>query len=109
MAEDTASKQGDTNESHERRECMPCGGSGQVISKLGGAPSKVNCPWCGGTGVRNTQADAQASWRAQEAGGSPDERSPGAAAGSDADPGGQAVDGGSGTRSDSASGSDTAA
>jgi hypothetical protein len=52
-----------TDGSHEPRECMPCGGSGQVISNLGGSPRKVPCPWCGGTGMRDQHADAQAAWR----------------------------------------------
>ena len=41
---------------------MPCRGSGQVISNLGGTPSTVECPWCGGAGVRVPGIDAQASW-----------------------------------------------
>ena len=54
--------------SHEPRECMPCRGKGQVISNLGGTPSSVTCPWCGGSGVRQADVDAQARWR-QEGGG----------------------------------------
>jgi len=57
--------------SHEPRECMPCRGSGQVISSLGGTPANVTCPWCGGAGVRVPGTDAQAGWlaeRAQQAG-----------------------------------------
>jgi hypothetical protein len=45
---------------------MPCRGSGQVISNLGGTPSKVTCPWCGGGGVRVSGIDAQARWVEQE-------------------------------------------
>jgi hypothetical protein len=41
---------------------MACRGSGQVISNLGGAPSKLSCPWCGGGGVRLLEVDAQARW-----------------------------------------------
>jgi hypothetical protein len=48
--------------SHGPRECMPCRGSGQVISNLGGARSMVPCPWCGGSGVRRTGVDAQERW-----------------------------------------------
>jgi DnaJ-class molecular chaperone len=48
--------------SHEPRECMPCRGTGQVISNLGGTPSKIACPWCGGGGVRVPSVDAQARW-----------------------------------------------
>jgi len=42
---------------------MACRGSGQVISNLGGSPSKVTCPWCAGEGVRVPGIDAQAHWR----------------------------------------------
>jgi DnaJ-class molecular chaperone len=48
--------------SHGPRECMPCHGSGQVISNLGGTATRVPCPWCGGGGVRLTGIDTQASW-----------------------------------------------
>jgi hypothetical protein len=41
---------------------MPCRGSGQVISNLGGTPRAVSCPWCGGGGVRLASVDAQAKW-----------------------------------------------
>jgi hypothetical protein len=41
---------------------MPCRGSGELISNLGGTPSKVSCPWCEGTGVRVAGVDAQAHW-----------------------------------------------
>jgi len=47
---------------------MACRGSGQVISNLGGTPSKLACPWCGGGGVRVAGIDAQAPWLAREAG-----------------------------------------
>jgi hypothetical protein len=62
-----ASEQGDSKidriqAAHEPRECMPCRGSGQVISNLGGSPTKVTCPWCEGGGVRLAGVDAQASW-----------------------------------------------
>jgi hypothetical protein len=42
---------------------MPCRGSGQVISNLGGTPKSVTCPWCGGGGIRIADVDAQAKWR----------------------------------------------
>jgi len=45
---------------------MPCRGSGQVISNLGGTPSRISCPWCQGTGVRVPGIDAQARWPAAE-------------------------------------------
>jgi DnaJ-class molecular chaperone len=48
------------------RECMPCRGSGKVISSLGGTPSDTVCPWCGGGGVRVPDTDAQAKWPANE-------------------------------------------
>jgi DnaJ-class molecular chaperone len=53
--------------SHEPRECMACRGSGKVISNLGGTPSELACPWCGGGGVRQADVDAQASWPANDA------------------------------------------
>jgi hypothetical protein len=56
-----------TEASHEPRECMPCRGTGQVISSLGGTPQRVGCPWCGGSGVRQSEIDAQARWRADDA------------------------------------------
>ena len=36
-----------------------------MISNLGGSPKDVTCPWCSGTGRRQPNIDAQASWRAQ--------------------------------------------
>jgi DnaJ-class molecular chaperone len=51
--------------SHEPRECMPCRGTGRVISNLGGTPSEVTCPWCAGGGVRLQGVDAQAAWLAE--------------------------------------------
>jgi hypothetical protein len=47
---------------HEPRECMACRGTGRVISNLGGSPSTVSCPWCGGSGMRPAEVDAQAHW-----------------------------------------------
>jgi hypothetical protein len=41
---------------------MACRGSGQVISNLGGTPSRLTCPWCDGAGVRVAGIDAQARW-----------------------------------------------
>ncbi len=49
---------------------MPCRGTGRVISNLGGTPSKLTCPWCGGGGVRLAAVDAQARW--PDAGGEQD-------------------------------------
>ena len=62
MASDTDKSEDLTDASHGPRECMPCRGSGQVISNLGGAPSRVTCPWCAGSGVRAQGIDAQAGW-----------------------------------------------
>lgn len=42
---------------------MPCRGTGQVISNLGGTLSTVTCPWCEGGGVRLVGIDAQARWQ----------------------------------------------
>jgi DnaJ-class molecular chaperone len=32
--------------------CSACRGTGKVISRLGGEPSEVVCPWCEGRGLR---------------------------------------------------------
>ncbi len=41
--------------------CMPCRGTGQLVSGLGGQPHSVLCPWCRGTGRRIPGIDAQES------------------------------------------------
>ncbi len=41
---------------------MPCRGTGQVVSTLGGETRKLPCPWCQGTGVRTSGIDAQEAW-----------------------------------------------
>jgi hypothetical protein len=65
---------------------MPCHGSGQVISNLGGSPRQVTCPWCRGAGVRLPAIDAQAHWlQAPDGQG----RSGEAGAGADVPPGGR--------------------
>jgi DnaJ-class molecular chaperone len=46
----------------ELAECMPCRGTGKVISNLGGSPQEVTCPWCEGSGTRVSGVDAQAAW-----------------------------------------------
>jgi DnaJ-class molecular chaperone len=46
-------------ETREPRPCMPCHGTGKVISNLGDHARKVTCPWCRGSGERLTGADAQ--------------------------------------------------
>lgn len=43
--------------------CMPCGGSGKVVSNAGGEPHEVTCPWCEGGGVVIPGHDAQAARR----------------------------------------------
>ena len=45
----------------DRAQCRPCRGTGQVVSGLGGAPSVVPCPWCGGSGRFAPGRDAQAA------------------------------------------------
>jgi DnaJ-class molecular chaperone len=80
MASEDSDSEDQAQASHEPRECMPCRGSGQVISNLGASASKVTCPWCGGGGVRVAGVDAQAGWPregAQDA--APDAGSPPAA------------------------------
>jgi DnaJ-class molecular chaperone len=52
--------------SHEPQPCIPCHGSGKVISGLGGTSRKVTCPWCRGGGVRIAGADAQEYRREQD-------------------------------------------
>jgi DnaJ-class molecular chaperone len=60
MASDAKADEDLTQESHGPRECMPCRGTGQVISNLGDTPSTVTCPWCDGGGMRLADVDAQA-------------------------------------------------
>jgi hypothetical protein len=66
-----ASEDGDNGDqldaAHEPRECMPCRGSGRVVSNLGGEPSTVTCPWCAGGGIRVPGSDAQAGWPREDA------------------------------------------
>jgi hypothetical protein len=57
-----------TEGSHGPRECMPCRGTGRVISNLGGSQSTLPCPWCRGGGVRVKDVDAQAKWLGEGAG-----------------------------------------
>jgi hypothetical protein len=66
MASDSGETEDQIEGSHGPRECMPCRGTGQVISGLGGEPSKITCPWCAGGGVRLPDTDAQAKWPANE-------------------------------------------
>ena len=46
---------------------MPCRGTGQLISNLGGTPNKITCPWCEGGGVRLAGVNAQARWPTEDA------------------------------------------
>jgi DnaJ-class molecular chaperone len=64
---DEHDEDGDSTEaSHGPQECMPCRGSGRVISNLGGKASKITCPWCQGQGTRQMAVDAQARWAEAE-------------------------------------------
>jgi len=49
--------------------CHPCRGTGTVISNLGGERRSVTCPWCGGSGVRDPERDAQQAGEALRAAG----------------------------------------
>jgi DnaJ-class molecular chaperone len=48
-----------TEEAREPKVCMPCHGTGKVISNLDGRARKVTCPWCRGRGERLAGEDAQ--------------------------------------------------
>jgi DnaJ-class molecular chaperone len=50
---------------HEPRVCMPCHGTGKVISNLDEHARKVTCPWCRGGGERLTGVDAQ-EWQQEQ-------------------------------------------
>ncbi len=69
MPSDSSDSEDLTPASHGPRECMACRGSGQVISNLGGTPSTLACPWCGGSGERVPGIDAQARWQGQDGSG----------------------------------------
>ncbi len=75
MASGSGNGEERTDRSHGPRECMACRGTGRVISNLGGTPSTVQCPWCGGSGVRAESVDAQAHWQDK----APQESAPGEA------------------------------
>lgn len=51
----------DENQPGDPQSCAPCRGTGRVISKLGGTPQQVTCPWCEGSGVQLPEHDAQAA------------------------------------------------
>jgi DnaJ-class molecular chaperone len=67
VASDATNSEVQAEESHAPRECMPCRGTGQLISNLGGTPSEVTCPWCAGGGVRIPGTDAQSAWPTESA------------------------------------------
>jgi DnaJ-class molecular chaperone len=66
VASEQTDSGGPSEESQGPRECMPCRGTGKVISNLGGTPSTVTCPWCEGSGTRVPGIDAQAKWLGNE-------------------------------------------
>lgn len=47
-------------EVYDPQRCSPCRGTGRVISRLGGEEHTVTCPWCGGSGRRDPERNAQA-------------------------------------------------
>jgi hypothetical protein len=53
----------------EPEACMPCRGTGKVISNLGGESQRIACPWCDGSGVRTSGVDAQTAWLEEQDGG----------------------------------------
>jgi len=55
------------DDTRDETTCRPCRGTGTVISGLGGEPSEVRCPWCGGSGVRDPARDAQEAAAAERA------------------------------------------
>jgi hypothetical protein len=57
-------------EDTEPEQCMPCRGTGRVISSAGGVRNVVECPWCRGGGVRLKGIDAQVRWLDGDAGAS---------------------------------------
>jgi DnaJ-class molecular chaperone len=46
-------------EAESRSTCTACRGTGKVTSSLGGTPSEVTCPWCGGDGRFHPGRNAQ--------------------------------------------------
>lgn len=59
---------GDSSTSSGPQPCLPCRGTGQVISNLGGSPSSVTCPWCEGGGVLLADHNAQPARAAPDPG-----------------------------------------
>jgi DnaJ-class molecular chaperone len=66
-ADDSAGERDGGQGAGEPQPCMPCRGSGRVISNLGGARSELTCPWCRGSGVRIEGVDAQEHQRERAA------------------------------------------
>jgi len=66
VANEAGDSEDDADGSQGPRECMPCRGSGRVISNLGGTSTTVTCPWCAGGGVRLAEVDAQARWQNEQ-------------------------------------------
>lgn len=71
MASDDQDGGGEAEATHGPLECMPCRGTGKVISNLGGKASKITCPWCEGDGTRKPEIDAQSHWSSGEGGATP--------------------------------------
>ncbi len=65
-------------ESADAATCMPCRGTGAVVSYLGGESTSIPCPWCEGTGIRRSGVDAQARWLPARADGDGGPAEPGA-------------------------------
>jgi DnaJ-class molecular chaperone len=64
-ADDRKAEVSAAQEPQESSICMPCHGTGRVISNLDGHSAKVTCPWCRGGGERLADADAQ-QWRVEQ-------------------------------------------
>jgi DnaJ-class molecular chaperone len=71
MASDDHDGGGEAETSHGPQECMPCRGTGKVISNLGGKAAKITCPWCEGDGTRKPEVDAQTRWSSAEGAATP--------------------------------------
>ena len=44
---------------YDPERCTACRGTGQVISSRGETQTRLECPWCGGTGRRQPGRNAQ--------------------------------------------------
>jgi len=51
--------------SDDPQRCPPCRGTGVIVSRKGGEPHEVPCPWCEGTGRRIPGHDGQAARRGE--------------------------------------------